>query len=415
MALPSPGARATGVVVLVFTALMVVLAVPASATLPLDVPADTYQVNGRVRSLVVIGSTVWRGGVFSEVQTGKNLKVADVVDLAAFHRVSGAPADATPLALGGVDGAEVWKLAVSGSTVYAAGRFTLVVDGKTYSNLVAFDGATGDIRPEFHPVGVTPRQAVTVSDGVVYAAGSSLQAFDASSGAPVPGFSTSSVQVNASLRGHKISAQYRELLMVNGWLYAACQCDSITQGGTTRAVTALIRFNPATGSLDRSFVAEGVGVTAFGISIATDGSDIYLGAGGSDFVARYAPGTAHGSGLVGAQVWKRDTSGSAQAIAVSYGDVVVGGHFVEIADETGDNCGFRSSTDPTKLDPDDMCITRNRLAAYTLDGTLQSWDPSVTGNYNGVWSVALDGPSIHIGGEFRRVHGVRQTYYARLD
>jgi hypothetical protein len=394
---------------------MVVLAAPASAALPSELPADTYQVNGRVRSVVVVGSTVWVGGVFSEVQTGKNVKVADVRNLGAFHRTSGVPAAAAPLPLGGVEGAEVWKLAASGTTVYAAGRFTLTIDGTTFSNLVAFDGATGAVRPGFHPAGVPPRQSLTVSNGVVYTGGGSLLAFDATTGAPVPGFSTSTVQVNASLRGHKIAAQFRELLLLNGWLYAACQCDSLTQGGTTRAVTALIRFSTATGVHDRSFAAEGIGVTAFGVSVATDGSDLYLGAGGSDFVARYAPGTGYGGGLVGAQVWKRDTSGSTQAVAVSYGDVIVGGHFVEIADETGDNCGFRSSTDPTKLDPDDVCISRNRLAAYTLDGTLQSWDPGVTGNYNGVWALALDGTSIHVGGEFRRVHDVRQTYYARLD
>jgi hypothetical protein len=39
----------------------------------------------------------------------------------------------------------------------------------------------------------------------------------------------------------------------------------------------------------------------------------------------------------------------------------------------------------------------------------------VTGRYNGVWSIALDGDSIHIGGEFTKVSGVMQTHYARLD
>ena len=38
----------------------------------------------------------------------------------------------------------------------------------------------------------------------------------------------------------------------------------------------------------------------------------------------------------------------------------------------------------------------------------------VTGKYNGVWSIALDGPGIHIGGEFTKVSGVPQTHYAKL-
>jgi hypothetical protein len=386
----------------------------ARAAVPSELPADTYQVNGRVRTVVVVGDNVWIGGIFNEVQNGKNVKVQDVVNLAALGRISGALAPATPLQLGG-ESAQVWKLAVSGTTVYAAGRFTLSWEGKSYSNLLAFDGLTGALLPGFRPTGIPPREAVAVSDGVVYAGGTSLVAVDAITGEPVSGFLSSTLKVDSSLRGHKIPAQHRDLKLFDGWLYSACQCDSLTQGGTTRGVKSLIRFDPTTGVHDPSFVAESVGPTSFGIAVASDGSDLYLAAGGSDFLARYAPGTGHGGGLVGAQIWKRDTSGSAQAVAISDGDVIVGGHFVEIADEVGDNCGFRSSTDPTKLDPDDECQTRNRLAAYTLGGILQGWDPSVTGNYNGVWSIALDGSRIHIGGEFRKVHDVRQTYYARLD
>jgi hypothetical protein len=39
----------------------------------------------------------------------------------------------------------------------------------------------------------------------------------------------------------------------------------------------------------------------------------------------------------------------------------------------------------------------------------------VTGKYNGVWAIALDSGNVHIGGEFKKVHGVAQTFYARLD
>jgi hypothetical protein len=388
----------------------------ARAALPSDSPDDTYQAWGkRVRSVVVAGDNVWIGGIVDEVQTGKNVKVRSVVNLAALDRSTGGPSSAAPLQLGGVSGAQVWKLAVAGTTVYAAGKFSLSAAGKTYANLVAFDGQTGELLSSFRPTGVPPRQSVLVQGGVVYAGGATLVAVDATTGSPVPGFTPSSLKVDASLRGHKISAAHRELLMLGGWLYSACQCDSLTQNGQSRGVKALIRFDPQSGVHDPSFVAQGAGATSFGISVTTDGADLYLGAGGSDFVARYAPGTGYGGGLVGAQVWKRDTSGSAQAVKVTGGDLVVGGHFVEIADETGDNCGFRSSTDPSKLDPNDECQSRERLASYTLGGILQGWNPIVTGNYNGVWSIELDGSRMHVGGEFRKVHGVRQTYYVRLS
>jgi hypothetical protein len=414
----SPPSAARGVraaVTVACVSLLIGLVAPAAAaSTPSDVPADTHQVNGRVRSVAVVGDRVWMGGVFTEVQTGKNAPVENVTNLAALHRQTGAPVTATPLALGGISGAQVWKLAAYGTTVYAAGKFKVTSGGSTYTNLLAFDAVTGALIPSFRPTGVGVSTAVAVTDGVVYAGGSKLVAVDTVTGAPLPGFTTSTIATDGSLRGHNTPPQHRDLQLIGGWLYSACQCDSLTQGGATLGVKALVRFDPVTGLHDPVFTPEGAGSSSFGIAVASDGSDLYLGAGGSDFVARYAPSVGHGSGLVGAQIWKRDTSGSAQAIAVSYGDLIVGGHFVEIADGVGDNCGFRSD-DPSTLDPNDECASRNRLAAYTLDGTLQAWDPSVTGNYNGVWTIALDGSSIHIGGEFRKVHGIRQTYYARLD
>ncbi|MGZ8765010.1 MAG: hypothetical protein ACXW2C_04845 [Acidimicrobiia bacterium] len=380
-------------------------AAPAWAALPSEAPADTYQVNGRVRSVVVVGDRVWMGGVFSQVQSGNGANVQGVTNLAVLGRTTGGLVSANPLALGGASNAQVWKLAVSGNTVYAAGKFSISSGGSTYKNLLAFDGTTGALIASFKPKGISNATAVTVSGGTVYVGRKKLQAVDAGTGASRSGFATSTLSTDPSLRGHNTPPQHRELLVTGGWLYSACQCDSLTQGGST-GVKALVRFNPTTGAHDSGFTPAGAGVTATGIAVATDGTNLYLGAGGSDFLARYSPS--------GAQAWKRDTSGSAQAVRVSGGDLILGGHFVEIADAAGDGCGFKSSN-PGTLDPNDECQTRNRLAAYSLSGGLLGWNPSVTGNYNGVWSIALDGTAIHIGGEFRQVRGIRQTYYARLN
>jgi hypothetical protein len=398
-------------------AMLLTFPMPASASLPSESPADTYQVNGpRVRSAVVVGNTVWIGGVFTQVQSGNGANVAAVSNLAALDRTTGQLASgATPLALAGVSGAQVWKLAVDGTTVYASGKFTLSSGGTTYKNLLAFDGATGALVSAFHPTGAPVAHSVTVGGGVVYAGGKKLVAYNASNGASTPGFVKSTIATDPLLRGHNTPPKHRDLQVIGDFLYSACQCDSLTQSGTTRNVKALVRFNPSTGVHDQSFTPEAAGSAATGISVATDGTDLYLGAGGSDYVARYSQTETHGGGsLVGEQIWKRDTSGSAQAVEVSGSDLLVGGHFLEIADFAGDACGFKSS-DPGTLDPNDECQTRKRLAAYSLTGTLSSWNPSVTGKYNGVWAIALDGTRVHIGGEFTKVHGVAQTFYARLD
>jgi hypothetical protein len=88
---------------------------------------------------------------------------------------------------------------------------------------------------------------------------------------------------------------------------------------------------------------------------------------------------------------------------------------VEVADQAGDRCGFRSS-DAKTLDPFGECQTRKGLAAYSLGGVLEpDWDPRYEGKYALVWALHVEGTRLHTGGEFLTVNGVKQTYYARLS
>jgi len=342
--------------------------------------------------------------------------VQGVDNLAVLSRTTGALSlTGSPLDLGGVSNAEVWKLVADGTTVYAAGQFSLSSGGRTYKNLVAFNGTTGQIVSGFRPTNVPSIKAATFIAGRLYVGGTKLFAVDAGNGEEIRSFQASTVATDGSIRAHRTPPQHRDLEFLNGYLYSACQCDSLTQGGRTRSVKALVRFDAVTGEHDDRFLPEGLGEAATGISGATLGGDLYLGAGGSDFLGKYSASLSYGSSAkIGRQLWKRDTSGSTQAVEVSGSDVIIGGHFVEIADAAGDSCGFKSR-DRRTLDPDDECQTRNRLASYTVSGALQGWNPSVTGEYNGVWAIALDGARVYIGGEFTRVSGDLQTYYARLD
>ncbi len=409
---------------------------PAAATLPQESPEDTFQVNGpRVRSVVTVGDNVWIAGKFTQVQAANGLTQASVSNLAAFSRTTGglSASAADRLDLAGVSNAEVWKLATDGTVVYAAGKFKLTSNGRAYVNLLAFDGLDGSLISSFRPTSVPVLQSVAAAGGVVYAGGRKLVAYEASTGAPAPAFASSTITTDPAFRpGHSTPPQFRDLQLIQGKLYSACQCDTLTQAGRARSVKALVRFDPVTGDHDEMFSPEKlslapppaagqeleVGSGATGISIATDGVDLYLGAGGSDFVARYSPSVTYqdaaGNVRSGAQIWKRDTSGSTQAVEISDDDVILGGHFVKVADEQGDACGFKSD-EPRTLDPEGQCAARERLASYTVDGALQVWDPRVTGKYNGVWALALDSLSLHVGGEFTKVNGVPQTYYARLD
>src|SRR5215204_6017791 len=143
--------------------------------------------------------------------------------------------------------------------------------------------------------------------------------------------------------------------------------------------------------------------------------ELYLGAGGSDFVAEYDK--ARG----GAPGWARDTSGSTQVVEVMDGKLVIGGHFYAVADQGGDRCGAGRPGDVDQkgnpiLNPHGECKTRQGIAAYSFRGALDpDWVPAYSGSYSLVWALHAEGPRLHTGGEFKRVSGVVQNSYARLS
>jgi hypothetical protein len=64
--------------------------------------------------------------------------------------------------------------------------------------------------------------------------------------------------------------------------------------------------------------------------VAQANGALYLGAGGSDYLAKFSK--ANG----GNPNWLRDTSGSVQVVEVMDSQLVIGGHFWEVADRLSD-------------------------------------------------------------------------------
>jgi hypothetical protein len=121
----------------------------------------------------------------------------------------------------------------------------------------------------------------------------------------------------------------------------------------------------------------------------------------------------------------RDTSGSVQVVEEMEGQLVIGGHFWEVAGGLGDplidmvgKCGHGQ---PPAPEPNSNCETRKGIAAYSFDGQLNpDWHPTYAGKYSLVWALHVekeaDGSSrLHTGGEFLTVNGFTQNYYARLS
>ena len=92
--------------------------------------------------------------------------------------------------------------------------------------------------------------------------------------------------------------------------------------------------------------------------------------------------------------------------------LVIGGHFLEVADQPNDDCGRRLGVQ----DPNDECLTRKGIAAYSFNGRLDTkWSPTYAGRYSLVWALHVEGTRLHTGGEFLTVNGVTQTSYARFS
>ena len=159
------------------------------------------------------------------------------------------------------------------------------------------------------------------------------------------------------VRAHDSKPAYRDLeLDADGkTIWAACICDKV---GVNPA-KALVKLDTE-GNHYPSWLTQ-AGTGSFGQSVVDHNGKLFLAAGGSDFVAEFDKAAG------GARGWKQDTSGSAQAVAVYDGQLVVGGHFYYVGDNRADKCGAGRPGDPL-LNPNGECQRRQGIAAYSFGG-----------------------------------------------
>jgi hypothetical protein len=412
------------ILLLVSMATAILLASGVALALPSEIPDETPMLNGPVRAFAQVPGTdlLWVGGNFTQVKMRDGTVIANVSNVAVFNLVTDQYVDIAPRLGAGSTDSRVTEIEVYNDDVLIGGRFA----GPTtkQNNLVVVDGATGvggAQQPRWFNSSALESLLAAPDLGRVYGGGESLTAFDFESGAKL--WTRAKTTVDQTIRTHFLKEGYRDLERDGSTIWAACGCDTVAAlDGTPNPAKALVKLDTE-GNHDTSWMTQS-GVGGFGISLAQDGSNLYLAAGGNDFLAAYSKVSS------GVRTWIRDTSGSAQAVEIIDEQLVVGGHFVEIADEPSDNCGNRSP-DPSTLDPNDECQRRDGLAAYSsydaasclpgnkLCPVLDPWDPPLTDKYNLTWALhseaTPEGTRLHVGGEFLRVSGITQTYYARLS
>jgi hypothetical protein len=377
-------------------ALAMLLACGVALALPSETPDQTPMVNGTVRAIEHVGTNIWLGGKFNQVKQRDGTVVANVSNLAVFDSQTNQYENIAPK-LGGTD-SEVWDMSIYGQNVLIAGKFSGPTS--TQKNLLLVDGNTGKVMQWYNAPSL--KSALAAPDvGRVYGGGVSLTAFELS-GKKL--WSRAKTTVDSSLYSTNApSPSYRDLELDGKTIWAACACDAVDG----KVAKALVKLD-LEGNHDASWRAA-ADSPSWGMSVAKANGALYLGAGGSDYLAEFSK--AEG----GEPTWVRDTSGSVQVVEEMDGQLVIGGHFWEIADQLGDSCGHRAGG-TQELDPNDECQTRKGTAAYSFEGVLDpNWDPMYAGKYSLVWALHVEGSRLHTGGEFLTVNGVTQNYYARLS
>jgi hypothetical protein len=241
-----------------------------------DANAWSPNADSKVLALAVSGSTIYAGGYFGNIGGLARNGLAEL-DLATGNATSWNP----NVQRFGMPG-WVYALQLSGSTVYAGGRFSSV-GGQAHTNLVALDAGTG--APTAWDPGLegddATVSAIAVSGSTVYVGGDFqisiggqprawLAALDATTG-------------NATSWNPGADNSVLSLALSGSTLYAGGFFGTI--GGQTRygiaaldaASGAVTEWNPA----PYSYVGAG--------SLATDGSNVFAGAAFSPYLFAIVP------------------------------------------------------------------------------------------------------------------------------
>jgi hypothetical protein len=399
------------ILLLATMALTVLVACGVALALPSETPDQTPMVNGTVRAIEQVGTNIWLGGKFTQVKQRDGTVVANVSNLAVFNSQTNQYENINLPKLGG-SGSEVWDMTLYDENKQIEGDENVLIAGKfsgpssTQNNLVLVKGAgpeAGRVIRWYNAPSL--KSALAAPDlGRVYGGGVSLSAFELGGNKL---WTKAKTTVDTALYPDAPTPGYRDLeLDADGQtIWAACACDAV-DGNPAKALVKL-----RTDGVHVTSWRAAADLPSWGLSLVNANGALYLGAGGSDYLAEF-------SKTDGKITWLSDTSGSVQVVEVMDSQLVIGGHFWEVAgqpaDQPDDSCGHGRSK--PELDPNDECQTRKGIAAYSFEGVLDpDWDPLYAGKYSLVWALHVEGARLHTGGEFLTVNGVTHNYYARLS
>lgn len=362
-----------------------VAASPALAATP-NSPARTWSTNGRVLTILPIGDDVYVGGTFSQVVDTSG-HTTPAPNIALFH-----PSDGTfDAGFNASTNDAVNALALSGGRLYLGGAFNTVDGANNRRNIAAVDAASGALISSWHPTAGGMVDGLAVVGGNVYASGnfdsvtddtgtynqSFVARFDATSGLFDQGWTPAPDDRVRAVIGSQDGSR----------IFLGGDFRHVNGNGTANTTASLVT---STGAVDTTFRPGNNNGTNHAIVyfLATDGTRLIEAVGGSGGSCTAQNATT------GATLWAHHTNGNLQSVQIIGNTAYCGGHF-----------GGSGSFDG---------LDRDKLAAVTIStGAIQAFAP-VVNSALGIWSLGADGSTLYAGGDFTKISGINQSFFAEF-
>ncbi len=370
----------------IFTMLVAVGLVSSAQAAVVSIPVGSWQANGRVEQIVIVGNTAYLAGQFTSMRPyGDAAGTGEVTRnrVAAVNVATGALLPWNPNANNTVQ-----TIAVSGSTVYLGGLFT-TVGGKNSSHLAAVDATSGAVVSAWKGSTNAEVMSIALGNGVLYAGGAFTTAQGGTARAHLAGFDLTAGNLtswapaaDAQVNAVGVSPDGSRVLVGGTFTHIGTSVQHYLAALDPSTGAALPWASHPTSALSTMFV---------------DSTGVYTGAtGAGGTVNAYATAT-------GQQRWQAGVDGNVQALGALDGLLYVGGHFANY-------CGAVPGTNHCRVN-----TPRAHLMALTeAAGAIDPWHASANGTL-GVFSIAGGSGVITIGGDFTKAGGVAQQGFAEFS
>jgi hypothetical protein len=316
-------------------------------------------------SIALVDGVLYVGGNFTKIRGMTRER------LAAFNASTG---ELTAWAPGADD--HVVALAVSGSTVYAAGDFK-TIGGKARGYLAALDkqGALTDWDPR--PGDVV--HVLAADSNTVYASGNTVRTYGAEPHAKLAAFKQSSLTTwGPSVAGGSVNA----LAATGSKVYVGGSFDTI--GGVSRRGLAAVDGNTVMSGWDAHINSAGTVDALLLHDSRLYAGGVFSDAGGSAHANLVALDTASGNTLSGWTLSGAAGGGGVKAFALDGDSLYLGGGFTGVG-----------TNGPARL-----------AAVDAATGAVKtSWTPAVTGGNAVVNALSVSASLVFVGGDFTSLGG----------